>query len=88
MAGMWPEISSRRSFSRILGAPPTRLIPLDLQDLLLNLEWQLVSVSIRPTAAIGQTLKAAILVSAIDLVAGLPRDIELPAQSRHLLAFQ
>src|SRR5678815_2121392 len=41
-----------------------------------------------PSAAVREALQPTLLVPVEDLVAGLARDIELPAQPRHLLAFQ
>jgi len=40
------------------------------------------------SGAVGQALEFAILIATPDLVAGLARDIELPAKHRHLIAVQ
>lgn len=71
-----------------LGRPPARLVLLQLHDQLLDLKGELIGVAVGPAAAIGQTLQAAILVAIEDLVAGLARDTELPAERRHLLAIE
>ena len=67
---------------------PVGLLPLELNDQLLDLKGEPVRLSIGPSTAIGQALEPAILIALEDLVAGLARDIELPAQRCHLLAIE
>jgi hypothetical protein len=71
-----------------LGRSPARLLLLQVDNQGLDLKRQLVGMPIRPAAAVGQTLKAAVIVTPQDLVAGLARDAELPAQPGHLVAVQ
>ena len=71
-----------------LRGAPARPFALQLHDQLLDLERQLIGLPVRPAAAIGQAVQPAVLVALEDLVAGLARDIELPAQRRHLLAVE
>ena len=67
---------------------PGRVLLLDAQDGAFDLEGQLVGMPIGPAAAIVERVEAALLVAVEDLVAGDPRDAELPAQRRHLLALE
>src|SRR5207302_4669152 len=62
-----------------LGRAPARSLALELNDQLLDLEWQPVGVPVRPPTAIGESVETAILVALEDLVADLARDIELAA---------
>jgi hypothetical protein len=87
MAGVWISVCSRRSFSRIFGAPQLGR-PLELNDQPLDLKRQLVRMPVGPPTAIGQSFEPAILIALEDLVAGLARDIELAGQRRHLLAVE
>jgi hypothetical protein len=79
-----PRILAPQPFTD-LRSTPVRPFPLEPDDLLLDLERQLVGVTVRSAAPIGQPLKAAILVTVEDLVASLAGNIEFPAQNRHLL---
>jgi hypothetical protein len=71
-----------------LGRTPAWVVALDLQDQLFDLERQPIGVPIRPAAAVGEAVDAAILVALKDFVAGLAGDIELSAQNCHLLAVE
>jgi hypothetical protein len=77
MAGVWISVCSRRSFSRIFGAPQLGR-PLELNDQPLDLKRQLVRMPVGPPTAIGQSFEPAILIALEDLVAGLARDIVFP----------
>src|SRR5213592_1684980 len=72
--------------SRSIALPA--LLLLELDDGLLDLEGELTGMPVGPSGAIRQALHPAVLVAAEDLVAGLARDPELPAQHRHLLPVQ
>src|SRR5262249_18557625 len=61
---------------------------LEAHDLGLDLERQLVSVAIRPARAVGEPVKAGLVVAPEDLVSGLARDAELAAQPCHFLPVQ
>jgi hypothetical protein len=67
---------------------PAWLVLLQARDQRLDLERQLIGVAIRPPRAVGQPFQADLVVAGEDLVAGLARDAELPAQRRHLLPVQ
>jgi hypothetical protein len=54
----------------------------------LNLERQLVGMSVRSSASVCQALKTCVFIPLKDLVTRLARDTELPAQRRHLLALK
>jgi hypothetical protein len=71
-----------------LRGTPAGALPLELHDQPLDLKGQLVGLPVGPSAAIGQSFEPAVLIPLEDLVAGLARDIELPAQGRHLLAVE
>ena len=71
-----------------LRCAPVRLILLQTHDLRLDLKGQLIGVPIWPARAIGQAFQPDLIVAGEDLVAGLARDAELPAQPRHLLPVQ
>ncbi len=49
----------------------------------LHLKGKLVGVAVRTAASVGQPLNSALLITIEDLVAGLARYRELPAQLRH-----
>ena len=67
-------------------SPPAGMLMLHIQDVVLHLERKLVGVTIGTTAAIGESLHPALLIAIEDLVAGLARNSELPAQIRHRFA--
>ena len=59
---------------------PGGVLVLQVQDVVLYLEGQLVRVVMGPPASIGEPLNATFLIAVEDLVTGLTRDAELPAQ--------
>ena len=65
---------------------PAGVLTLDVQDVVLYLEWKLVGIAIRAPASVGEPLNAAFLVAIEDLVAGLTGNTKLPAKFRHGLA--
>jgi hypothetical protein len=71
-----------------LGCAPAGPLALEPHDQLLDLQGQLVGLPVGPPTAIGQSFEPGILVTLVDLVAGLARDIELSAEHRHLLAIE
>ena len=71
-----------------LGGSPVRLILLAADNQRLDLGGQLVGVTVRPARAIGEPFQTDIVVAREDLVAGLARDAELPAEPSHLLPVQ
>jgi len=62
---------------------PVRIFLFEVHDELLDLHRQLVGMAIRPSAAVGEAINAAIFIAAIDLVAGLAGNAELTAQASH-----
>src|SRR5437763_1946836 len=81
------RVLAAQPFTR-LGGPRAGVRLLELGDGLLDLEGELAGMAVGPSGAIRQALHPAILVAVEDLVAGLARDLELPAQHRHLLPIQ
>jgi hypothetical protein len=71
-----------------LRGTPAGVLALELQDQVLDLKGEFAALAVGSATAIRETFQAAVLVAGKDLVAGLSGDIELPAQYRHLLAFQ
>src|SRR5215471_10772143 len=71
-----------------LGCTPARVLAPEAHDQRLDLNRQLVGLSIRAAAAVGQANSAEVLIALEDLVAGLARDIELAAQHCHLFPAQ
>src|SRR5690348_6937813 len=67
---------------------PARMFVLHIQNVILHLKGKLVSVAIGTPASVGQPMHSAFLITIKDLVAGLARNAELPAQIRHRLARQ
>ncbi len=67
---------------------PTRFLLLQAHDQLLDLERKLIGLAIGPPGAVRQRFKPASVIAALNLVAGLARDAELPAEAGHLLAVQ
>src|ERR1700719_2742976 len=67
---------------------PAGMFVLHIQNVILHLKGKLVSVAIGTPASVGQPLHPAFLITIEDLVAGLARNAELPAQIRHRLASQ
>src|SRR5205807_9213895 len=68
-------------------APAGRRV-LEVDEVVRGLDGELADMAVGPSGAIRQALHPAILVAVEDLVAGLARDLELPAQHRHLLPIQ
>src|SRR6516165_2827122 len=68
-----------------LARAPAGMLALDVEDVVLHLKGELMGIPIRTSAPVGQPLHAAFLVAIEDLVPGLTRDSELPAQLRHRL---
>ncbi len=64
---------------------PAGVLFAQMYDQGLDLEGQSVRLPIRASGPIREPYQAAILVSGVDLVASLARDIELPAQPSHPL---
>src|ERR1700680_1313759 len=67
---------------------PAGVLLLELHDRLLDLKGELPDVPRGSRESLRQPLDAAVLVALEDLVAGLARDLELPAQHRHLVPVQ
>lgn len=67
---------------------PVGLVLLGTHNQLLDLERKLIGVPVRPPRAVSQPFQPAVIVAVDELVAGLARDSELPADHRHLLAIQ
>jgi hypothetical protein len=88
IAGHCRGADRRRRRSRIFGAPPRGILPLQPDDQLLDRLRELVGVPLRPAAAVREPLDPAALVPAEDLVTGLPGDPELGAEPGHLLAVE
>src|SRR4029077_2545629 len=65
-----------------------RLVLLGRDNQALDLGRQLVGVAHRPARAVAERLKAVLLVSGEDLVAGLSRDAEDATEITHRLAVQ
>ena len=65
---------------------PAGVLLLYVQDEVFDLERKSVGAAIRASASVGQPLNPAFLVAIEDLVAGLARNAEFPAQFRHRLA--
>ncbi len=71
-----------------LGRAPGGVFLAQLDDPALDLEGQLVGLPVGPAAAIGEAFEADVAIAPVELVAGLAGDAELPAQRRHLVAFE
>src|SRR6201984_3464780 len=69
-------------------AAPMWLLSLELDNQGLDLSRQLVGIAYRAFGAVTQRLKPVLLVTVKDLVAGLARNAELPAHTRHRLPVQ
>src|SRR6201988_419343 len=68
-----------------LARAPMGLLSLELDNQGLDLSRQLVGIAYRAFGAVTQRLKPVFLVAIKDLVAGLPRNAEIPADVRHCL---
>src|SRR3954454_11372160 len=71
-----------------LRCAPGRVLPLQPDNRRFQLRRQSVRLTIGASTAIAERRDAAILVALENLVARLPRDPELGAQRRHLLALE
>src|ERR1041385_2769545 len=69
-----------------LTSTPAGVLVLHVQDVVLHLKGKLVGIAIRTPASVRQPLDSALLIAIEDLVTGLARDPELPAQIGHGLA--
>jgi len=67
---------------------PIWLVLLQPHDQRLDLKRELIGMSVRPPRAVGQPFQSAAIIAVEDLVAGLARDVEIPADRSHLLAVQ
>src|SRR5688572_25025225 len=65
-----------------------RLLPLQTEDHGFHLIGKLIGIAHRPARPVRQCLDAVLAVAIENLVAGLARDAELPAQLAHALAVQ
>jgi len=88
IAGRCGALDCRRSFSRIFGAPPAGILPLQSHNDRFKLRRQSIRLAMRPPRAVAESFSAAISVAIENLVAGLAGDPELGAQRRHLLALE
>src|SRR5580704_2018103 len=68
-------------------APAGVLTP-HVQNVVLDLKWKLVGVTIGTPASVREPVNPAFLVAIEDFVAGFARNPELPAQFRHGLTRQ
>src|SRR5579863_3132630 len=71
-----------------LRSSPGGMFVTKLHDARLEQLRQSIGLPIRPSRAVGEALKASLLVAGEDLVAGLARDIELSTKIAHPLAFE
>src|SRR5262245_39066544 len=71
-----------------LGRTPTGILPLQAHNRGFDRRRQPIRLAVRAMAPIAEGLHAAVLIAVEDLVAGLPRNPELGAQRRHLLALE
>src|SRR5690349_7805329 len=71
-----------------LARAPVRLYLLERDDLVFDLWRQLVGVAHWAPRPISQRFKALILIAGEDLVTGLARNAEFPADLRHRFAVQ
>src|SRR5262249_20839154 len=69
-----------------LAGAPVGLFALEVDDLGLKLDRELIGVTYRTPGAVTESLGPALLVAAVNLVAGLPGNTVLAAQIRHRLA--
>lgn len=67
---------------------PARIVLFDPDDQAFDLERELVGVAVGPPRPVGEAFKASVSIAIEDLVAGLSRDSELPAEPRHLLSVE
>ena len=71
-----------------LARAPMGLVALGADDQAFDLLRQLVGVAHRPSGTVGEGLEPVVLIAIENLVTGLARDAELPAERAHLFAIQ
>src|SRR5882757_1048239 len=71
-----------------LRSAPVRPFLLDLNNQLLDLEWELVGLPIGPSTSIRESFHAALSIPVNDLVSRNTGNAKLPAQRRYLLAIE
>ena len=86
LAGMGIPENLRIKRSRIFRAPQAGVLVLHIQNKVFHLERKLVGVAVRAAASVCEPLNTAFLIAIEDLVAGLARNAERPAEFRHRLA--
>jgi hypothetical protein len=59
------------------------VLALHVENEILHLKRKLMRVAIPTPASVGESLNATFLITIEDLVAGLARNAELPAEFRH-----
>jgi hypothetical protein len=59
-----------------------------MHDQRLDLDRQLIGMAVGSARAVGEPFQTNLVVTREELVAGLARDAELSAQTRHLLSVQ
>jgi hypothetical protein len=64
------------------------LVLLASHDLHFDLDRQMIGMPVRSPRAIGQSFQADVVIAPEDRVAGLARDVEVPAHRGHLLPLQ
>src|SRR6185295_963689 len=67
---------------------PARILALQAHDRGFNRRWQPIRLPVRPSSPVCEGLRAAVFIAVENLVARLPRNPELGAQRRHLLALE
>src|SRR5260370_9621406 len=69
-----------------LTGAPTGVFALHVQDKVLHLKRELISIAVGAAASVRQPLNAAFLIAIEDLVAGFAGNSELPAELGHRLS--
>src|SRR5262245_31827849 len=85
------QVRARELLAQLLAdlrRPPPGILPLQAHDRGLKGRRQPIRLPVRAMAPIGEGLDATVLVAVENLVASLPRNPELGAQRRHLLALE
>src|SRR5690606_33328003 len=88
--GGYPDIAGQAAHEQLadLAGAPVRLVLLGPHDHPLDRVRQLVGIANRSSRSVGQCLETMLPVTSEDLVSGLSRDAELPADPAHRLAVQ
>src|SRR5581483_3893191 len=83
--GRHPDVAVEPSHQELadLARPPVRLLGLELDDQSLQLLREMIGITHRPSRAVAERLQAVFLVAIENLVAGLARYAELPADLGH-----